>query len=61
VTFLATQGDVWDAQKDMALCLVGAGFSLLTLAKLHDKALKKLDSYKATETTEKFKRQNARN
>ena len=44
VIFLATQGDVWDAQKDMALCLVGAGFSLLTLAKLHDKALEKLDN-----------------
>jgi putative membrane protein len=44
VIFLATQGDVWDAQKDMALCLVGAGFSLLTMAKSHDRALKKLDS-----------------
>jgi len=44
VVFLATQGDVWDAQKDMALCLVGASFSLLTVAKVHDKALKKLDS-----------------
>ncbi len=44
VVFLATQGDVWDAQKDMALCLVGAVFSLLTVAKVHDKALKKLDS-----------------
>ena len=44
VTFLATHGDAWDAQKDMALCLVGAGFSLLTLTKLHDRALEKLDS-----------------
>ena len=41
-TFLAIQGDVLDAQKDMALCLVGAVISLLTLAKLHDKALKKI-------------------
>jgi len=42
VIFLATQGDAWDAQKDMALCLVGASFSLLTLARVHDKALKKI-------------------
>ena len=56
VTFLATQGDVWDAQKDMALCLVGAGFSLLTLAKLHDRALKKLENYKAADFTDLFYR-----
>lgn len=42
VAFLATQGDVWDTQKDMALCLVGAVISLLTLSRLHDKALEKL-------------------
>jgi len=42
VTFLATQGDVWDTHKDMALCLAGASFSLLTLAKLHDRALEEL-------------------
>ena len=41
-TFLATQGDAWDTQKDIALCLVGAVISLLTLAKLHDKTLKNL-------------------
>lgn len=40
--FLATQGDVWDAQKDMAFCLVGAVVSLLALSKLHDRALKKI-------------------
>lgn len=42
VAFLATQGDVWDTQKDMALCLGGAVIALLTLGKLHDKALEKL-------------------
>jgi putative membrane protein len=42
VIFLAMQGDAWDAQKDMALCLVGASFSLLTVAKVHDKALNKI-------------------
>lgn len=40
--FLATQGDVWDTQKDMALCLAGAIVSLLTLAKVHDRALRKI-------------------
>lgn len=42
VAFLATQGDVWDTQKDMALCLAGAVIALLSLGKVHDKALKKL-------------------
>ena len=42
VAFLATQGDVWDTQKDMALCLGGAVIALLTLGKLHDKGLEKL-------------------
>jgi putative membrane protein len=41
--FLATQGDVWDTQKDMALCLAGAVIALLTLGRLHDAALKKLE------------------
>ena len=40
--FLAMQGDVWDTQKDMALCLAGAVVSLLTLAKVHDRALRKI-------------------
>jgi putative membrane protein len=39
--FLGTQGDVWDTQKDMAWCLVGSLVSLLTLRKLHDKAMEK--------------------
>lgn len=40
--FLGTQGDVWDTQKDMALCLVGSIVSLATLSRLHDRALSKL-------------------
>ena len=40
-SFLGTQGDVWDTQKDMAWCLVGSLVSLLTLSKLHDKAVEK--------------------
>ena len=41
VAFLATQGDAFDTQKDMALCLVGAVTALLTLSRLHEKQLKK--------------------
>lgn len=37
--FLATQGDVWDTQSDMALALTGAILALLLLSKLHDKQL----------------------
>ena len=40
--FLGTQGDVWDTQKDMALCLVGALAALLSLTRIHDRALAKL-------------------
>jgi putative membrane protein len=40
--FLGTQGDVWDTQWDMFLALTGALTALLTLARLHDKALKRL-------------------
>jgi len=41
-SFLATQGDKWDTQKDMALCLIGAVVSLLTLSKFHNRALDKI-------------------
>jgi putative membrane protein len=37
--FLGTQGDVWDTQKDIALCLVGAIVALPTLSRLHDRQL----------------------
>lgn len=37
--FLGTQGDEWDTQKDMALAGIGAAIALLTLSKLHDRAL----------------------
>jgi putative membrane protein len=42
--FLGTQGDVWDTQKDMALCLFGAFVALLTLSKAQDRALERLSS-----------------
>jgi putative membrane protein len=41
--FLGTQGDVFDTQKDMAMALVGALTSMLLLAGLHDRQLKKID------------------
>ncbi|NOT88191.1 MAG: DUF2238 domain-containing protein [Lysobacter sp.] len=37
--FLATQGDVWDTQWDMFLCLVGATASLLLWSRVHDRQL----------------------
>lgn len=40
--FLGTQGDVWDTQWDMFLALCGAGVALLSLSKIHDKFLQKL-------------------
>ncbi|MEN1936399.1 DUF2238 domain-containing protein [Paenibacillus sp. 102] len=39
--FLGTQGDVWDAQWDMSLALVGSILALLTLSTLHNGLLKK--------------------
>lgn len=40
--FLGTQGDVWDTQKDMAFCLVGALAAVLTLSGWHDRQLGRL-------------------
>jgi putative membrane protein len=37
--FLATQGDVWDTQWDMFLCLCGASASLLLWSRAHDRQL----------------------
>ena len=37
--FLATQGDVWDTQWDMFLCLCGAALSLVLFTRLHDRQL----------------------
>ncbi|MEZ5301642.1 MAG: DUF2238 domain-containing protein [Verrucomicrobiales bacterium] len=39
--FLATQGDPWDTQKDMALCGVGSLLSLLVLRRAHDRSMEK--------------------
>ena len=39
VAFLATQGDPWDTQKDMALALLGSVLAQLALARLQDRQL----------------------
>jgi putative membrane protein len=36
------QGDLWDAQQDMFMALLGAIVALLTLWRLHDRSMKKL-------------------
>lgn len=40
--FLATQGDVWDTQKDMAFATIGAISALLLLGRKHDRQLERL-------------------
>lgn len=40
--FLGTQGDVWDTQKDMAFCAVGAILSPILLSRWQDRQLSKI-------------------
>ncbi len=40
--FLGSQGDIWDAQKDMLLCTLGAMAALFLLARRHDRQLARL-------------------
>ncbi len=40
--FLGTQGDPWDTQWDMFMCLVGALLAQLLLARVHDRQLARL-------------------
>ncbi|MEZ5682180.1 MAG: DUF2238 domain-containing protein [Erythrobacter sp.] len=40
--FLGTQGDPWDTQWDMLMCLIGASASLLLLTGLHNRQLARL-------------------
>jgi putative membrane protein len=46
-SFLGTQGDVWDTQWDMFMCLVGASAALLLLSRRHDRELAQLDAVSA--------------
>lgn len=41
-TFPGSQGDIWDAQKDMFCAFIGATAALLTLSGIHNRQLKKL-------------------
>jgi len=40
--FLGTQGDPWDTQWDMLMCLIGAGVALGMLTRVHDRQLERL-------------------
>jgi putative membrane protein len=40
--FLGSQGDVWDAQWDMFLAMVGATVALATLGRAHDRSMARL-------------------
>lgn len=37
--FLGTQGDPWDTQWDMLMCLIGAVTALATLSRVHDRQM----------------------
>jgi putative membrane protein len=39
IAFLGSQGDIWDAQWDMLLALVGAGLVLPIFGHLHDRSM----------------------
>lgn len=43
--FLGTQGDVWDTQWDMFLALVGAVTAQVTLARVHDRELARVEPF----------------
>jgi putative membrane protein len=45
--FLGSQGDVWDAQWDMLLALLGALFSWLVASGLHDRSMAEVPSARA--------------
>lgn len=38
--FLGTQGDIWDTQWDMLMCLIGAALALAVLGRVHDRMLR---------------------
>jgi putative membrane protein len=40
--FLATQGDPWDTQEDMFMCLIGAICALVFMSKWHDRQLREM-------------------
>ncbi len=40
--FLGSQGDVWDAQWDMLLALIGAAVALPVMSGVHDRSMAKV-------------------
>ena len=42
--FLGTQGDPWDTQWDMLMCLVGAVAALMLLTGLHNRQLSRVSA-----------------
>lgn len=48
--FLATQGDAWDTQKDMAMAGIGAAAALLLLSGPHNRAIAALESSRSGRT-----------
>lgn len=44
--FLGTQGDPWDTQSDMFMALIGASVALLTMTRLHDRQMAKIQQGK---------------
>jgi putative membrane protein len=44
-SFLATQGDIWDTQWDMFIALIGAITAQLSLSKIHDISMHKLEAF----------------
>ena len=42
--FLGSQGDPWDTQKDMLMCLIGAAAAILTLSRWHDRQIARMES-----------------
>lgn len=45
--FIGSQGDIWDTQEDMAMCLIGATLAVLLLSRIHDKLIEKLTAARA--------------
>lgn len=50
--FLGTQGDIWDTQYDILMCMIGTLISIFCLSKLHYSILKKAAEAKTSVTVE---------
>jgi putative membrane protein len=48
-SYLAFQGDPWDTQKDMGLCLLGAFLAWLLLSRWHDRQLQDAEALRCGE------------